>query len=142
MPTDSELIEAALELRNHAWLERFRKATGNNGYNELSPAACNDIAGYVDRFIDKVLAQRADDGELVTEAKLNALGYEDQDYCRGSKAFALPFGVYVYGKATSGPKCWDYYLFCGGEKVKDDPTMRDVRNLLSALGLNQEGGQR
>jgi hypothetical protein len=49
------LFDAALELRHHAWLARFRKANYENKHNELSPCACNDIAGYVDQFIVKVL---------------------------------------------------------------------------------------
>lgn len=51
----SSIKELALSLKNHAWLERFRKANYENKYNELSPQACNDIAGYINTFLDTIL---------------------------------------------------------------------------------------
>jgi hypothetical protein len=54
-----ELQGKARKLKDHAWLERFRKANYENKYNELSPSACNDIAWYVDAFVDAVLKSHA-----------------------------------------------------------------------------------
>lgn len=64
----SDVRAAAESLRDHAWLERFRKANYDNSFNLLSPTACNDIARYVDKFIDTVLAEHpADDETPITE---------------------------------------------------------------------------
>lgn len=54
-PAPLELSEAAKELKNHAWLSRFRMADYANGYNQISPEGCRQIAGYVDGFISKVI---------------------------------------------------------------------------------------
>lgn len=56
-----DLIKAAEELKDHAWLARFRKANYENKHHEISPCAANDIAGWVDEFIDLVLESRSDD---------------------------------------------------------------------------------
>lgn len=58
-----DLRAAAVELREHAWLSRFRQANYKNKYNELSPQACNDIARYVDGFILKILDSTPPDEE-------------------------------------------------------------------------------
>ncbi len=52
----NDLRAAALAIKDHAWLERFRKATYDNGHHKISPCAANQIAEYVDAFIDAVLA--------------------------------------------------------------------------------------
>ena len=50
-----EVVGYAKTLRNHAWLERFRKADYGNKWNELSPQACRDIAVYVDALLDRIV---------------------------------------------------------------------------------------
>lgn len=149
MSTDSELMNAALELRNHAWLERFRKATGDNGYSELSPAACNDIAGYVDRFIDKVLAQRADDGELIDADWLKSIGFCRYDFTiENSKTgfedweIEPPDGgdtveIRVYRESGLTCDCW---INKAGLSAAPQ-TRGQLRQLLSALSVNTEGGE-
>jgi len=52
---NAEIIEKAKALKDHAWLARFRKADGVNNYNQLSPCACNDIAGYVDELLSLII---------------------------------------------------------------------------------------
>jgi NTP pyrophosphatase (non-canonical NTP hydrolase) len=54
--TLEKLAETAKAIKNHAWLERFRKADYANKYHEQSPDACRQIAGYVDKFLDAVIA--------------------------------------------------------------------------------------
>lgn len=49
------VVDAAKELREHAWLHRFRKAEPKNNFNELSHCAANQIAAYVDKLIDAAL---------------------------------------------------------------------------------------
>ena len=51
------LQQKAVMLKNHAWLERFRRADYENKYNELSPQACRDIAAYVDSLLDDIICE-------------------------------------------------------------------------------------
>ncbi len=51
---DAEIAEMITTIRGHAWLERFRKAGSGNRFNEMSSLAANDIARYVDEFLDRV----------------------------------------------------------------------------------------
>ena len=74
-----QVNDAARDLKNHAWLERFRKATYANGYHELSPECCFQIAGYVDGFIDLVLSDRP---SLETRRLIEAAKKYRSENCR------------------------------------------------------------
>ena len=58
-PVNTDIVAAAKELRDHAWLSRFRRAEPKNTFNEMSHCACNDIAAYIDKFLDLVLASES-----------------------------------------------------------------------------------
>ena len=70
-----DAVTLASRLRNHAWLERFRKADYRQylRYSQLSPTACNDIAGYVDQLIDAVLKDTPPDAK---DARIAELGQQ------------------------------------------------------------------
>lgn len=51
------LRQLAEEMKMHAWLMRFRAAHAENDHNKMSPSACNDIAGYVDAMLDRIIAE-------------------------------------------------------------------------------------
>src|SRR4029453_10960243 len=64
-----ELRTYAAEVRDHAWLSRFK-----DGNNSLSDLACQDIAGYIHKLLDKV-----DRGIGAMRAKLQALRSLEQE---------------------------------------------------------------
>lgn len=116
MSTDSELREAALVIRD--------KPSISNRY---------DIAAK--KLAEHYLAQRADDGELVTEEWLRSLGAE---------ALHADDPFYGWADDVGWVLAWhepDNTLSIYGETVlhEQNITKRNVRQLLSALGV-QSGG--
>lgn len=133
----SELRKAAVELQGHAWLARFERADESNKYNEMSPVACNQIAGYVKWFIDEVLAKHpADDDEPVTEEWMSEIGFKDGRLknelgydCMSTYLRIDDIGQWYYGT--------DYGMELDAEVMlpSDRKTRGDVRRLCRALGI-------
>lgn len=79
----------------------------------------------------------ADDDETVTESWVcESFAFGDTSYANNQKRYVIfGDGLRLIAFATHGPKCWDWSLWCGKMKVKDDPTRGDVRRLCRALGI-------
>ena len=67
------LASVAKELKNHAWLERFRKASEDNTYAEISPFSARFIAKEVDKLID-LIELAAMNGEQLTIEDYERIG--------------------------------------------------------------------
>lgn len=119
----SDVRAAAERMRDHAWLERFRKANYDNSFNLLSPTACNDIARYVDKFIDTVLAEHPADESLdVDEDWLVQIGFQPD------ASGALWIGDYRL--------CWFGQGFFGFDGVEvESKTRGDVRRMCRVFGV-------
>lgn len=131
----AELREAAIELGNHAWLARFRVANYQNKYNELSPDACRDIAGYVDKFLKQVLALvPADSDEPITQGFLMDVGFQLTE--SSSSVVIWKLGeLWLVCTALGNEWKWNGHLIESWPK-----TRRDVRLLAAALGITLESG--
>jgi len=98
---------------------------------ELSSAGMRLLA-------DEYIADHpADDDETVTESWVcESFAFGDTSYANNQKRYVIfGDGLRLIAFATHGPKCWDWSLWCGKMKVKDDPTRGDVRLLCRALGI-------
>lgn len=145
----SDVRAAAESLRDHAWLERFRKANYDNSFNLLSPTACNDIARYVDKFIDTVLAEHpadddvehpADENEPVTEEFVVSL--KPPRYWEAGCEYAWPdVGLRYAVKIGDGRPpvlAAGFYLDAASGPVylRHIKTRGEARALLEALGVS------
>lgn len=143
----SDVRAAAESLRDHAWLERFRKANYDNSFNLLSPTACNDIARYVDKFIDTVLAEHpADDDVELDQDWIEANCHRKLDTDDDLYEWVI-FGETVllldkYGR-TMVSRTMVSQIEDGATRIisvdtvqlRDCNTRGDVRRLLRALGV-------
>jgi hypothetical protein len=129
------LREQAASLKEHAWLARFRSAdTTKNNYNQLSDWACKHIAGYVDAFIDRVLAANpADDEEAITEDWLRSvIGFNHRNKIDLDSNFALHFRpsdctIYLEGYDIQWPN--------PTMELTHIKTRGQLRRLCEALGI-------
>lgn len=83
-------------------------------------------------------ARAKDDAILVDYEFAKSVMTESDSNMRYEKSLRLNNDdqVWLYARATSGPKCWDWTLYCHGlNRVCNDPTRGDVRRLLEGLKL-------
>lgn len=126
----SKILEQAKIVKNHAWLERFRK-----GNVSMSDEAGKQIAYYVDQFLNLIIADHpADDDEPITAEWLESVGFVYHDL--GSDS---PYEWYQH---PSRLILWDFneeYWICNqldqGSVRMDFKTRGQVRLLCRALGI-------
>lgn len=135
--SDKELRQQAIDLKNNAWLQRFRNGNGH----EMSNFAAMQIASFIDAFLDSVLAdldcREAEEAERalpVTEEWLESIGgvWEEGPFAFGFRYMRLTLWLRVNGQAwmtedsTYGGRCCLYKTVC---------TRGQVLDLLLALGV-------
>lgn len=97
-----------------------------------------DTVHAVAKLAEAYLAEHpADDDEPAMPEWLESLGYADTLGMRYERRFEMCNGIRIVCFASEHPKRWASEIWVGNGAcyAKQDPTRRDVRRLLAALGI-------
>lgn len=111
--------ESALELKNHAWLERLRK-----GNVDMSGDAGRMIAEYLDVFLDAIIAERP---ASILDGAMSLYAY-----------YEFPDGSVVHQPTRNGP--WQVTTKNGEELGSDRNRVQEFATAgLAAVALKEIG---
>ncbi len=149
----NDIRTKASALRNHAWLERFRKADGKtNNYHELSPCACNDIARHVDSFITEVEIAvpigNCEDGWALTIQQMQDAGFKPAANGTNKELHPMSLGILhcwrTPGSFERGDIEWGVALEMSPHSYLHLPkstflrTVGDLRRICTSLGITMK----